>query len=606
MKFGQVVQLLTHQVIKSICQTHGKSDPALTFLLNEDWVKQCWEAMSEDERQVILFFIKEKGKDILTYRELEQGHIPLSPVRFRVALTKLRRSGFIFTLRRMWGEHAYFMSPEQIELFGKLCVPVSSDWRSQKRLPESISYHILDDLLQVLNVVRNGSTAVSFSKKGTLHTRDIKLLFKDIKITKEKFASLTDLFFPQHPFAIHEAIILDSLIEWGLLKKEQGKLVLGNVEQWVRRDEEDICTEFIVKLFRDRFEPRLFLFFNLIKGLDKTEVYSVQAILRSMGDLAPDESVVMEKCIQPLTDMGFIEIQREQGGTVFQWKSYQTLPDAPMYIQPNFEIIMPAFTSLRMKWELMQIAEILRREEMWVMQLSRDLCQSFFELGNSAADVLKILKRYSTVPIPDNVISSVEQWGKDFEQVSFWDVRLLRISHPELAEEFEQIPAISRLLYEKVGKGCYIVRVKDSETLIEEMSKRGYRVGPNMNLLDRKEEIGGTLLSLWKDQTPEIEEKVESVFPDLDDAIPEWRQIPRMWVSHYSGYRESTMRQLIQQAIQIGLELKIECRGQHHFIHPSQLTNKEGNWTLVVKDADMKSSEYNIEEIDKIQIVSPF
>lgn len=600
MKFEQVVHRLSDQFIKSICQTHGKSDQGLTFLLEEAWVKLCWEAMSEDERKVIRFFISEKGKDILTYRELEQSTIPLSSVRFRVALTKLRRSGFIFTLRRMWGEQAFFISDEQLELFNSLCVPVSLDWTSQKHLPESISYHILDDLLQVLNVVRNHSSPISFSKKGTIHKRDMKILFQETKITNKMFSSFAGV--------NQEEFIIDILMEWGLLKKSnEGNLVLGNMEMWLERSQEDIALELKERFLRDHLPPKLALFFNIVKGLDPTEVYSLQAILCSMGDFAPSEKSVMEKCITPLELMGFIKSSGQLGDMVFQWKQYQLIPDASVYIQPNFEIIMPAFTSLRAKWELMSIANVLRREEMWVLQLSHGSCQTFLESGKSAADVIGVIEQYSRVPIPENVISAVEKWGEEYQRVSFWDVRLFRVSHSKLAHEFEQIPAISHYLHEKVGEGCYIVRVEECEALADELEKRGYRFGPVMNGLTATGKLRDSNILIGEKQPFEMKEQVESIFPALEDAIPEWRQIPRMWVSHYAGYRESTMRQLIQQAIQTGLELKLEFQGQSYHVSPSQLTNKGGSWSLLGKNEDdNKRVEYPIEEIDKIQIVSPF
>ncbi|RKD25518.1 hypothetical protein BEP19_00810 [Ammoniphilus oxalaticus] len=608
MKFAEVLKQLSERVIQSICHHHQQTDTTLHFLLDSDWNNAYWAKMSEDERIVIEYFLREKGNDLLTYREIEQASLPLGAVRFRIALTKLRRAGLIFTLRRLWGEQAYVMSEEQIDLFRRKSVSISTEWKSKQRLSGHLSYHILDDLLQVLNVVRK--TAIGFSKRGTLHKRTVSALFHGTNITEQLLAPFADELEQQYPFALHEAIALDLLVEQGLLQKQGENVVIGAVDEWVIGKDAELSRWLLAELLKKaKFEPNLEMFYTLIQRLDSDETYRLDAILDSMNSFGPDRQTALEKCIQPLTALGLMESNIEEGVTLFKWRTYRDHEAIPLYIQPNFELMVPAFAPFRLKWKLLQIAELQTSEEMWVFKMSKESVQAAFESGKTAVQLIAWLQQVSAVPIPENVRSAVEQWEQSVVQASFWDVRLLRLTDATLATELKQIEPIASLLYEQIGERDFIVRVENAALLGEELEKRGYAIGPIVNLLEQPtlsdRVTADPILPLFKNKVVELDYQVESVFPDLDDALPGLRDLPRMWLSNYAHYHGSTLRKLIQQAIDLGLELKLEADGNDHRLQPARLTNQHGFWKLVARKEDKAEAEYGLEEIGRIQIISP-
>lgn len=603
MKFQDIISMLSEHVREQIALEHQKTDLQLSFLLDPDYLHSCWNTLSREEKQVVEFFILVKGEDFLTYRELEQSRLPLHPTRFRLAMTRLQRSGLLFTLRRMWGELAYIMPSEIVHHFRRIIVPVSSAWSSPALPLDHTSYHILDDLLQVLNCVKRKS--LELTKKGTLPKKTLKSLFEHTKLNKELFAG-----FPQSsmiaPYDLHEAIVLDLLVQSELLVKKGNQLVLGNVERWIHQPLEKVSLQIMDQLLRYLdINPTLAHFLGLIQELDKVQSYSTTRILHAMKGFAPPIDVVWERLIQPLSRLGFMQSMGKHDDYIFKWNHREEVPRTFLYIQPNYEILVPGFAPLSLKWELLSCANLVKKEEMWVFKLDKNAAQGSFEKGKSADELIGFLQSVSQAPLPENVAASIREWEGQLQLISFFDARIMKISRAEVAQELEKIPSISQYFQEKLGERAYVVFVKDWELLVDELEKRGYLTGEVQNLLQiQAEEEEGTI-PFFKPNPSGGEYKVESIFPQFEDAIPELRQIPRIWISHYSRYHESTLRELVQCAIQLGLELKMEWKGKERRVQPQSLVNRHGYWTIVNVESDKKEQAFRLDEIDKIQLLIP-
>ncbi len=604
MKFQDMKSMLSERVREQVALEHQKTDLQLTFLLDSEYLHSCWESMSEEEKQVIHFFILVSGDDFLTYRELEQSKLPLHPTRFRLAMTRLQRLGLIFTLRRMWGELAYIMPCEIVNHFRKIWVPKSHDWKSQGLPLDHTSYHILDDLLQVLNTVNRKT--LELTKKGTLPKKILKLLFEHTKVNHELFAGFPNSPTLLSPYDLHEAILLDLLVQIELLVKKGNELVLGDIEKWIHQPIEKVSVQLMKQLigYLD-LNPKLAHFYALIQDLDKGECYSVTAILHDMKEFASPIGEVRDRLILPLSRLGFMQSEVKQDDLIFMWKNRGEIPQSFLYIQPNFEIMVPGFAPLSLKWELLSFTSMVKKEEMWVFKLDKNAAQGSFEKGKSAEEITGYLQSVSQAPIPENVAEAIREWERQLQQVSFFDARIMKISHIELARELEKIPIISQYFQEKLGERAYVIHVKDWDLLVMELEKRGYLTGTVKNLLLIKSEEEADSIQFFKPQPSGGDYKVESVFPELEDAIPELRKIPRMWISHYSRYHESTLRELIQWAIQLGLEVRMEWKGKACNIQPHSLVNRHGFWTMLSGDLNKMEKAFRIEEIGKIQLLVP-
>jgi hypothetical protein len=72
-----------------------------------------WESylkeLNRDEKAVVHWMALERGEVGLSFRDLRGNDLPLRPVPFRVALTRLRQRGVVYAVRQKWGETFYII-----------------------------------------------------------------------------------------------------------------------------------------------------------------------------------------------------------------------------------------------------------------------------------------------------------------------------------------------------------------------------------------------------------------------------------------------------------------------------------------------------------------
>ncbi|MEW9672814.1 helicase-associated domain-containing protein [Ammoniphilus sp. 3BR4] len=604
MRWMETVSMLSDRVKKQMIQEHGQSGEDLSFLLDPHYLDQCWTRLAEDDKQVIRFFLWAKGEDFLTYRELEQGNLPLPSARFRLALTRLRRLGFVYTLRRLWGELAYVIPRELLALFRRQLVPEHSSWKRDRILPVESSYHILQDILQALNNVRYHP--LELTKKGTVNKKSLRQMFAGLAVSKEMFAFAGNSTPCLPPYDKHEAILLDLLSQWDLWQIEEDRLGLKQVENWVQESQQNLQRQFCELLYPYlNLSPSLQFCWDLCMSLRRNQVYSLGAILESMGDFAPSMESVLTNWLEPLARMGIIRSLPVEGDTLWMWVEWEEWPSATIYVQPNFEILLPAFSPMKRKWEILSFASLQKKEEMWSLSLTRQSVQPYLESGGTAQELLAYLEQHSSVPLTDQMKETIQQWEREFQQISFMDCRIMQVSHRDLADEMVKIPSIARFLRGRLGDRAFLVHVTAFEQLRDELELRGYPIGPVQNLLLPQEEKKTRELQVFKPSAMTVDYKVESVFPDLEDAIPGLRQLPKMWMANYSRYHESTLRDLLQKAAQLNMEVRLQWKGKESRIYPLSVVNKNGYWHVQGYGEDRKEQDVRLEDIGNIQILWP-
>ncbi|WP_134698561.1 hypothetical protein [Ammoniphilus sp. YIM 78166] len=604
MKWTETVSMLSDRVTKQIISEHGKQAEDLSFLLDPQYVQLCWDRFSVSEQEVINYFLLEKGEDFITYRELEQEGHPLAHAKYRVSLTKLRRLGFVFTLRRMWGEQAYGIPRELLTLFRQILVAEQVSWESSTPLMASLSYHILEDILQAVNNVRY--TPLELTKKATITKKSMRQLVEGCHLPIEALAAMAKQAVTVPPYQEHEVVFLDMLLKWELLQVEPTQVQLGDMESWVNRSFAELQNQ-CLDLLASYMElcPRLQFYWDITRNLKSRQPYSLEAILASMGRFAPARDKVIKNWLQPLEQLGLLYAQTVGTDTIWAWNIKEEIGSS-IYVQPNFDVILPSYSSMRLKWELLAFTRVSARAEMWTLALDRYEVQRYIENGGSASELVSRLEQNSATPIPPSIVNGVSTWAQEAQQISFVDCRLMVVSHPDLAADMERIASISRHLQGKIGDRTFIVSVAKWQELQEELEKRGYLTGTIKNLLEEKEAKEPAKLHLFKATSVLTDYQVDSVFPDLEDAIPGLRQLPKMWLANYSQYHESTLREMIQQASLLRLELQLQWKGKDYRLYPQSIVNKNGYWFLQSFSEDQgQTQEISLREIGNIKILQP-
>ncbi|MBP1932835.1 helicase-associated domain-containing protein [Ammoniphilus resinae] len=606
MKFSEMYEMQSSRVKVQMIGEHGQSAHDLTFLLDEEYIHSFWNQLTTEEKEVIRFFLFNKWTDLLTYRELEQGVSQLSSASFRVALTKLRRKGIIFTLRRMWGELAYVMPSDLLLLFGKASLEFSlakSKWTCQRRIPITTSYHILDRLFQAVNHVR--INPLELTKKGTIPKKHLRKLLEIVGIPWDS-AGFQCPSPPIYPYEKQEAILLDLMARCSFLKQKDGRIESVDLQQWTNlsfEQQEDLfCSQLLNYLDLD---PTTRFLFELMKELPRGSVYSLNQVRKSLGSASPPSDVLREKLFSPLGCLGIIHFMEEDGDVFWSWNSRQESDQLPItYVQPDFEILVPVFAGYKTKWLVASFTELQNLGEMWRFKLTKTSVQGFLEKGNSAEDLCNLLTSISVTPVPENITVTIRQWHGEIQRIRYFDVRLVEVSDPALASQLESIPAIQDILVRKLGDLHFIVDVKKWDQFVAELEKWDLSMIAERGFPANTEERD-TPIHILKETTSNKDYKVESIFPELEDALPGLRQIPKMWMANYQKYHHSTLRDLLQQAIQLNLEIRLEREKQEVVLHPEALGNDHGFWILEGKHKGFEPLRVPLEEIGRVQLVIP-
>jgi hypothetical protein len=152
----------------------------------------------------------------------------------------------------------------------------------------------------------------------------------------------------------------------------------------------------------------------------------------------------------------------------------------------------------------------------------------------------------------------------------------------ELIDELERIPELRELIVERVGRRVLIADAKPGGRAPRSFEKTGVSAA-------KGGEAAGSIRDRYRgegrgDAEPEGF-TVENRYPDLTEAVPGARNLPRMWTSGIRSYHPATVQDMVRKAIQLRLELRVkEKDGTVRQLTPRQLENREGAWTMEGED----------------------
>lgn len=239
----------------------------------------------------------------------------------------------------------------------------------------------------------------------------------------------------------------------------------------------------------------------LIEKSPEDTVLSVSGLLEEMNALSTSHSShglnlrVEKNLVDMLEYLGALEVCASRNDTLIKvtpigralfgltpWPEEKF--DTDIYVQPNFEALVPCTIEPRILWSIDAFAEIIKVDQMLVYKLSKDSVYRAMLHGYTPETIEKFLQDHSRIPLPQNVSYSISQWGMSYGRIEFEDVILLKCDSEELAHELMLSPKIKPFLKKQVGP-CYIVVDRESyQDLVAALSEEGYmpKVKPSTRL----------------------------------------------------------------------------------------------------------------------------
>ncbi len=603
------------------------SEPDLSARLrNPSFLALLWQSVSEMEQTVIRLFVQSSARGFFSKKQWER----ISGKQHRhlaFALTKLRRLGVVFTVRKMWSEIGYMMPIEVREQFTRILIAHPSEGQAvQQSLPYYIStgrgLHM--DVFALLLFIRDQD--VLLTQRRTIHRRFLLKMEPLVSFGEEHLKGLlvwrfTEAIRDDYPPGV--AVALDVAMRLNLVypEEKQLRINLSSVEQWLRQSTSTRWTS-MYQLVCEHYlphEPWLEAFVALMDDIPSDEWSSVDQLLEKLQrtgfDCPPDaKEKLREEWLHLLMAFGWIELGEGTGKELYwRWRGLVRSDwEEGWFVDPAGVVTIPPLVPLDAMWDLSRIGTLVFTGESIVCELQARPIQAFLSQGGSEERVLDILQRNSAHPLPDSVRDLVSHWGRSALQIRMEPMIRVRTANARLLEELRQIPSLAGFFGEVVTPTDFLVPLSQEREIFEALRRHGYepvaaangsweKSEPKRHFSPDQEGAAGlfAIVRPWDGYA------VENTFPDPLDSMPQLASLPKMWTQHLQAYHPQTLRDLFKRAQELQVEVQVQTEdGQVWQAVPTSVEVEMGYW-YVSLEAERRKKRYRLDQIGRARIVVP-
>ncbi len=594
------------------------------------------------ERKVLNLILGTVGYSPFSQEQLEQHAAGrMSGAECKVALIRLQQKGIVFTFSKAWGEHIYIIPVDSFPLWTAAAfTPFNREVKNPDITEQLFHQHpgLTYDVLQLLSY--GTLYELSLTQKGTLLKRHLQKLQASFMLKDAHLSGLALHYAHQETYPPAFAVIADLAFRLGLLMYETEALSINRtmLEQWLKLTVSE-ADRLILISFLETHVPQNIMVQHLWMNLwnvPKGEWISIQDYVSWLkqqdfmneGMLEPADA---EKWLQPLSALGWIEIGKTGDQFTFfrvssnlsdphsDQRQHLDEPFEPMYVQPDYEVLVPPHVPLWMHWELLLISELLSRDQVSRYRLTKESIHRACEKGRSESSILDFLKRHSLM-LPEHVEWSIKDWCSQFGQMTIQDVTLLRCKDRSVAELLKTQEQFRDSILEAISEVDFIIKAEHLEAFEKWLAKRSMTP-----VTQRKEERPKSYLQVNVDQQLTHSTRFTSdrqvkgliyskgavhyyhspdTLPDIADIYPSMDRIPALWLQSFRPYHHSVRKEMVEHALAYKALLKLNRNGKAVTFAPTQLSEQPDGW--VVKGIEERRAvTLSPQEWQEMQLILP-
>jgi hypothetical protein len=151
-----------------------------------------------------------------------------------------------------------------------------------------------------------------------------------------------------------------------------------------------------------------------------------------------------------------------------------TPPVEPLVVQPNFDVVAPAYASPYARFQLGRIAERGTSDATEIYKLTKRSIQAALERGITFDDAVRFLQEHSAHELPQNVVASLREWAGQHGQVILRRGVLLEAEDPLVLEQIKRDKRVRMPVVEPLTKHAWLLREGDTPEFAERLRKAGY------------------------------------------------------------------------------------------------------------------------------------
>ncbi|SMF87966.1 Helicase conserved C-terminal domain-containing protein [Paenibacillus uliginis N3/975] len=566
---------------------------------------------------------------------------PLIGAEVLTAFLGLRQDGWVKAVKKAWGERLYFIPSERL-LF------VQEAFFTPSQTLEEVSAAILSFeaklglALDVFNALVYGAKNGGFplTSKGTVHKKHIQKLDEPEGLTGSDIAAIGLQYAHSDAYPPRAAVLLDLLLSLGLLSKESNALVLKEdaLQEWLDLSLERMNSLLFQSIMEryGRTNPESQHLRQLLchKGFREDVWYDVDRLLDEMTAAG----IEMKERRNELYDEGKAWLRFLAGagwadvGTsndehlLIRWKipagrflkgevdDRTASATGYLFIQPDYEVMVPPDTPFSVRWSLAQCAERVSDDHMSVYRLTKGSVALAADLGMSPEQVTDFIVSQALSGVPDNVAAALAQWGREVGRTSFAELTVMQC---ETVEEGDQIAAHPKLTewIHRLGPLYFAVKPEHVTEIRKILTVAG---------LPPKRQIGGfdQTAGQWRqeehrqaeaERTDSLYRKgdydhfkssglvysgrnehyfqPDSEIPDKQDLFPGLAKIPVMWTRDWRSYHSTTAKQIMEQALDWKVKVELGMENKKTEFIPKRLFRNPWRVSGLIYSSDSEKPE---------------
>jgi|GEM_PF-4518357 len=599
----------------------------LEWLLSSAEVSNyIYQSLNQYEKEALHSFIFFVGQDLLTYRQIEQGVHGIKPYTFRIGLTGLRRKGIIYTIRRQWGEVAYVLP----QMFEETIYPHILD--EQKELEEcedevkdvqKQEISIIEDIFSLMDDFRTRPECkIPLTQKGVISKRHVRFWTERWPERNQDLEVLSLPFDHRDIYSTHVILVLDFLTTIKVLtwSTDSVRLDLDKVSEWMKKSRIEMAEQFLdywIQVIQSstpwlkRYLKDMVIEYKKnqfsIKNKDNSWRYLLSIIERweerySLPSIEKINEMVLAEIIHPLHALGLLElgVSSTSNEQVWRWSKKQEM-EGNIWIQPTQELLCPNILPYESLWTLTKFLSFNKWDSMLV--LTTDPQKIKLARKNEISEWIDWLKKVCVTPIPPSFEEHITHHKQKFNQAQLYDMTILEIEDEDLASAMKNWSELKDIELRQVHSTLFLVPIADREIVAEVLRKKGISLSSEAENDKQNIEYQSKEVVLIKSRmSVKTFDNIENTVPDFLEAFPTWNRLPEMWKKQFHKYHEKTKREMVEQAIEQHLHIKIEeLSGGIRVIIPQSCKYENGNWICY----DDKKEKIPLDQINRVQLLLP-
>jgi len=491
----------------------------------------------------------------------------ISGAELRAGLSQLRRHGLVFGIHKQNEPFYYFIPEEAVAAWQRLLWPEHLPSLGSDEIHEYLTEQNQPGFMHAMYclLVFFQHNPITLTKDGLLNKRTIEKLNACIELECSDIEIMfPNLFVGITTYSTAVAILLEIALQMELIHwcKDQVVINAKLTEQWLGLplpEMNDVlyhkfCS--VIKLdlpewdhfviFLERLLPgKWYLFEEVIHYFERYD------IIKHVGNPILNH-ISANAWLQLLASFGWMQLGNDEDSRLaFRWLINETGSaecreyDGKLYVQPDFEILVPPDVNYSTRWELAYFTNHQHTKQIGVYKLSQSSVHHACTLGKSIDDCLRFLKANSLYEIPQHVENAMRQWSLS-------------------------LPSIISLPKNTMGDGT-IIKNHFLQLTNRDVGKQNAMIAH---------------------------------VPNRDFIYPFWREIPAIWWKECRKYHASTVKAIVHQAIKWQSVIKLRNLSNEKLVYPKSITEDAVELTLFAYELSGQDT-YLLTQWPEIQLIMP-